>query len=121
MSQSQPTLPTEAQLQTWVGEFLTIITQAASLVDADDVEVRGYSSTGQVEVIYRNTVEPGMADGTAGTPDAPAEPTDADRNANTDLGRTLATGFRSRGGEVELTDRGETVVVRATFTDTSSQ
>lgn len=110
-----PTLPDESTISNWLSEARTVVQGAASLVDADEVEVRIYSSTGQVEVIYRNQAKPGMADGTAGTPDAPDEVRTADMNANTDLGRTLANGFRDRGADVEMNNPGQSVIVRATF------
>jgi hypothetical protein len=109
------TLPDQPTLDAWLAQARQTVADAETLIDVDSVEARIYSTTNQVDVIIRNATKPGMADGTAGTPDAPENATDADANANSKLGERLTTGLRDLGASVENRGSDEQVVVVATF------
>ena len=110
------TLPDQTQLDAWLAEARQTVSAAHSMIDVDDVEVRIHAATNQVEVIVRNATKPGMADGTVGTPEAPDGATTADENANTELAKTVANGFRDLGGDVETSASAASIQVYATFT-----
>ena len=114
-----PQLPDQATLDTWLAQARQTVQDAQAAMGTDDVEVRIHGATGQVVVIVRDQVKPGEADGTAGTPQAPETPTDADRNATTEVAKTLATGFRDRGARVELNNSEQSAVITATFDESS--
>jgi len=114
-----PQLPDQATLDTWLAQARQTVQDAQAAMGTDDVEVRIHGATGQVEVIIREQVTPGEADGTAGTPQAPETPTDADRNATTEMAKTLATGLRDRGAAVEMKNSEQNAVIDSTFDDKS--
>lgn len=120
MSQSQPTLPSQSEFETAYQAAKQAVEQLESQIDASSIAAKIHTETGQMELTITNRTQPGMADGSAGTPQAPDRPTQADRNANTSFAAGVARGLRDRGGDVEVTDRGGAVVVHATL-DYSTQ
>lgn len=106
---------TQQQVETFLSDIRSQHSAVASVFsDVDDLELQAHE-TGQVELILRNPTKPGMADGTAGTPQAPETATTADENANAETAQQIGTQLRELGADVDQFVRSGGIEIFATF------